>query len=116
MHMFAKREARDWLNDLLDERDVYFVHNTLEIVIDHPNNEKPDSWDCCCALAAAEIVAAARGKPPDDFPAEAQEWMDAYGFEADKDVIELARKAVERVQASSCLRDEADGNGQTAVW
>lgn len=116
MDTFGKREARDWLNDLLDERDVYFVHNTLEIIVDYPSDEKPDSWDCCCALAAAEIVAAARGKPPSQFPDEAREWMDAYGFEADGDVVDLARKAVARIQTNSCLKDECEGDGEATGW
>jgi Domain of unknown function (DUF4259) len=116
MQTFAKREARDWLNDLLDERDIYFVHNTLEIIVDYPADEKPDAWDCCCALAAAEIVAAACGHPPADLPEEAREWMDAYGFEADGDVVDLAKKALERVGSSSALRDEVDSSGQVAAW
>ncbi len=116
MQTFAKPEARDWLNDLLDERDIYFVHNTLEIIVDYPSDEKPDAWDCCCAMAAAEIVAAACGKPPADFPEEAREWMEAYGFEADSDVIELARKALERLGHSCASPDWVDSGHQAADW
>jgi hypothetical protein len=113
---FENEEARDWLNDLIDERDVYFVHNTLEIIVDYPPGEKPECWDCCCALAAAEMVAAALGKPPADFPEEAQGWLDAYGLDVDNEVISLTIKAIERIGTNSCLKDELTADGDTASW
>lgn len=114
--IFANEEARDWLFDLFDERDIYFIHNTLEIIVDYPSSEKPESWDSLCALAAAELVAAARGNPSADFPPEARDWLDAYGMEVDNEVTTLARKAIDRVQSDSVLKDELEADGKSAEW
>ena len=114
--VFNNEEARDWLDDLVDERDIYFIHNTLEIIADYPPEEKPESWDCCCALAAAEMVAAAKGNPPGDFPSEAREWLDAYGLDVDNEVMSLTRKAIDRIQKSSLLKDELEAGGGLGQW
>lgn len=115
-HSFGNDEALDWLNDLIDEHDIYFIHNTLEIIADFPTDDKPESWDCCCALAAAEMVAAAHGKPGSDMPEEAREWLEAYDFEADDEAMTLARKAVERVERDSWLREAWEESGESAKW
>lgn len=113
---FGNDEALDWLNDLFDERDIYFIHNTLEIIVDSAPGDKPDSWDCCCALAAAEMVAAACGKPASTLPEEAKDWLEAYEFEADDEALELARKAVDRIEKDSWLREAWERSGLSAQW
>jgi hypothetical protein len=113
---FGNDEALDWLRDLIDEHDIYFIHNTLEIIVEFPPSEQPDSWDCCCALAAAEMVAAAHGKPGDSLPSEAKEWLDAYDFEADEEAVVLAQKAVDRIERDSELRELWDDSAEKAGW
>jgi Domain of unknown function (DUF4259) len=114
--VFGNPEALDWLDDLVEERDVYFIHNTLEIISDYPSGEKPESWDCRCALAAAEMLAAARGNPPEQFPEEAREWLDAYGLDVDEEVMSLVEKALDRIQLASLLKDELDAAGNSLDW
>ncbi len=116
VHGFGNDEALDWLTDLFDERDVYFIHNTLEIVVDFPLQEKVESWDCCCALAAAEIVAAACGQPSPDLPISVKVWLEAYQFKADEEAVTLARKAVERIQSDSGLKDEWLESSSSQDW
>jgi hypothetical protein len=115
-HSFGNNEALDWLNDLIDEHDIYFIHNTLEIIAEFPCGDKPEAWDCCCALAAAEMVAAAKGRPGASTPQEALEWIDAYAFQADEEALELARKAVARIEKDSWLRDEWEESGDSSGW
>jgi hypothetical protein len=115
-HSFGNEEALDWLNDLFDERDIYFIHNTLEIIAEFPPEDKPEAWDCCCAIAASEMVAAASGKPSSEFPQAAKEWLDAYGFQADDEALELARKAVDRVQTNSRLKEHWEKSSRSAEW
>ncbi len=115
-HSFGNDGALDWLNDLFDEQDPYFIRNTLEIIVDFPPHEKPESWDCCCALAAAEIVAAASGQPSCDLPPQVKEWLDAYDFKADEEALTLARKAVQRIQSDSELKDEWLESSSSQGW
>lgn len=115
-HGFGNDEALDWLNDLIDEHDIYFIHNTLQIIAEFPAGDKPEPWDCECALAAAEMVAAAKGKPSEDLPEEARQWIDAYGFQADEEAIELAQKAIQRIERDSFLRDAWEDSGNGNQW
>jgi hypothetical protein len=109
---FGNEQALDWLSDLLDEQDVYFIHNTLEIIADYPGDEGPNIWDCHCALAAAEMVAAARGKPPADFPEAARRWLQSYPLELDEELMGLVQKALDRIELHSELKDSfAEGPG-----
>jgi hypothetical protein len=114
--IFSNEHALDWLTDLLDEQDVYFIHNTLEIIADYPGEERPDTWDCHCALAAAEMVAAARGNPPADLPLVARKWLEKYQLEADEELMTLAQKAVERIESNSELKLLWDESPQGADW
>jgi hypothetical protein len=109
---FANSEAREWLSDLLEESDVYFIHNTVEIVVDYPAEDTLESWDCCCALAAAEMVAAARGNPPPQFPMEASAWLKTCGFDVDEEVMGLALKAIERIESEATLKAELEDGDQ----
>lgn len=115
-HSFGNDEALDWLNDLFDERDIYFIHNTLEIIVDFPANDKPEAWDCCCALAAAEMVAAATGHPAADLPAEAKDWLEAYEFPTDDEAMTLARKAIQRIEENSWLREHWQESNDAENW
>lgn len=115
-HSFGNDEALDWLNDLFDEQDSYFIHNTLEIIVDFPLQEKVESWDCCCALAAAEIVAAACGQPSPDLPSSVKEWLEVHQFKADEEAVTLARKSVVRIQSDSWLKDEWLESSSSQDW
>lgn len=115
LQSFGNEQSLDWLSDLLDEDDIYFVHNTLEIIADYPPDESPDVWDCNCAVAAAEIVAAIKGNPCDDLPPPAVRWLQKHPMEADEELMDLVTKAIGRIEARSELKlfwDEAELGGE----
>ena len=63
------------------------------------------------AVAAAEIIAALKGAPPQPLPCEVAEWV-SKAPAISPDVSDLARRAVNRVRLNSELKDlwlEADG-------
>lgn len=76
--------------------------------------EAPDG---CVAIAAAEIVAAAHGLPSPELPESATAWVAAHGGQLGKGDVQLALKAVERVQGEESelaeLWDDADDPGWT---
>jgi len=113
---FANDEALDWLCDLIDEDDPFFVHNTLDIIVDYPGDEPPEAWDCSCALAAAEMVAAAKGKPPPEFPKAANVWLERHNIEIDPQLLTSALKAVERVRTNSELQQVWDDSPEKDSW
>ena len=63
-------------------------------------------------IAAAEVVASARGNPPENVPRQIAEFVEKNSGEPSGDMNELARKAVEKIRTNSELKDlwlEADG-------
>ncbi len=67
------------------------------------------------ALAAAEVVAAAVGRPAAQLPAEVTAWV-ASAAVPDPELIGKARRAVERVLGDSELADLWDGSPDSAQW
>lgn len=102
---FDNDDALDWLDDLCDSGDEYVVGAALAVVADWPDGEFLEAIDCCVAIAAAEMVAAAMGMPPADFPQEAEEWLERTAPEYGKQEAVLARRAIARIKANSELKD-----------
>src|SRR5690606_12275219 len=108
---FDNDDALDWLDDLCESNEQGAIRAALQVVVDWPENENLEAIDCCCALAAAAMIAAAPGQPADDIPEEAEEWIDRNGPEVRPDEITLAKNAIRRIRTNSELRqlwEEAD--------
>jgi hypothetical protein len=64
-------------------------------------------------IAAAEAVAASRGQPAEEVPADLLEWLRTSGARADSAAAELALRVVDAIEDDSELQllwDEADGS------
>jgi hypothetical protein len=70
-------------------------------------------------IAAAEVVATAKGSPPQGVPRQITEWIGRIEGAPSSEMNDLARRAVEKVRTNSELKDlwlEADGlNDWTAA-
>jgi hypothetical protein len=102
---FDNDDALDWLDDLCESDDDSAIKAALVTVAQWPENEFLESIDCCIALVAAEIVAAALGHPAPDVPEEAEEWLDRNSPDVGTEEVNLARAAVQRILANSELKD-----------
>jgi hypothetical protein len=63
-------------------------------------------------VVAAEIVATAKGAPPQPVPGQITEWVSKIEGAPSAEMNELARRAVDRVRTNSELKDlwlEAEG-------
>lgn len=74
--------------------------------------EAPES---SMALAAAEVVAALRGRPAADLPEHVAAWVAAHPDDPGDDLVRLAREAVDAVAAGSELA-ELWGEVDDAEW
>lgn len=93
------------------------VRAALERIANAPTDEDLDSDDCCEALAAAELVAAALGRATDRLPAdEGPDWVAAHGDTIRPSDRDLARVAVERIGARSELQELWDEGGRNEEW
>jgi hypothetical protein len=102
---FENDDALDWVDDLEECDDTATVRNALTTVTEWPQADTLEAIDCCVALAAAEMVAAALGHPSTDFPEEAEDWLDRKGPDLGNQELQLARVAVERIRKNSELRE-----------
>ena len=113
---FGNDEATDWLYDLEETYGAELLAEAFDTII---KGEFHEQADCCIALAAAEMVAAAKGKPAPDLPDEARKWL---GNQETGDVNKIkglnkkAIAAVKKVQAHSELRDQWEDSEGWHSW
>ena len=107
---FENDDAADWMADLAEMGEDALIDEALDRVLEAKDDfiEAPDA---SCALAAAEVVAALKGRPAQDLPDDLRSWIE--GKSAPKDgIVSKAREAVAAVLKGSELRDlweESDG-------
>ena len=99
--VFANDDAADWAGDLVDDGSVQHVQDALSVAAECPGDDYLEAPEGSEALAAAEVVAAAGGRPlPDDACSEAVlQWAAEHPEIATADWLALALRAVNRVMA-----------------
>ena len=113
---FDNDAALDWVNELERASDTAFLSATLRKV--HMNAKFIDDDTCSSALAAAEVVAAARGRPVKSLPAEVRVWLKRVNPKISAELLASARSAVEtcRDGKASDLRHLWQDSGFTKQW
>lgn len=105
---FDNDTAADWAGDLVEEGDVETVREALVAAAEVPADEYLDSDEGTEAIAAAEVVAAAAGRPGerDAYSEGVLDWAAEHQEAGSPELLELARRAVDRVAGpESELRD-----------
>ena len=114
---FDNDDALDWLSDLAGSPDFAVGRAAL----DETGDGYLEAPEASAALAAAEIVAAALGRPAASLPDEATAWLAAHRDQLAPRDAALALAAVDRVLGEDCeLRElweegEEDDGWETAV-
>jgi hypothetical protein len=99
---FDNDDASDWIYELEESPDVAVVRRALDIR-SAPYLEAPEG---STAIAAAEVVAAARGRPAASLPDSVTAWVAEHGSTVEESDVILAVAALDRVLADdSELRD-----------
>lgn len=111
---FANDDATDWIYDLTESGGTDVLADAFSAI---DSSDYPDLTDACIALAAGEVVAAAKGKPSPDLPGEIARWVgDHYKPESIKKLDKRAAKAVKKVQMKSELRDQWEESDEWHNW
>jgi hypothetical protein len=113
---FSNDEATDWLYDLEETYGPELLSDAFNVITSGDFHEQAD---CCIALAAAEIVAAAKGKPAPDLPDDARKWLgnqDTGDVNKIKALNKKAIIAVKKIQAHSELRDQWEDSDEWHSW
>ena len=109
---FKNDDAADWVWELEDD-DGSFLIATLREVVDTDFDDYIERPEANNAIAAAEIVATARGRHGGELPSEAREWITRNAPLVDDALLALAAGAVERVFIASELKDLWDETDDT---
>ena len=108
---FENDGALDWLADL-QVQGVRLIRRTLAGVARAKAKGWIDVDDAQAAIAAAEVIAAARGRPARGCPAEVTEWIASRRGALGPSYSPLARRAVEQVRDRSELQELWEGSSR----
>jgi hypothetical protein len=90
---FGNDSALDWVFEFTDNPTAGFLNETIQSVF---TDEYLESDTIANALAAIEVIAAAKGKPSTDFPEEI-EAEDLQSLKIDQKLIDTCKKAIARI-------------------
>jgi hypothetical protein len=111
---FENDDASDWVYDLTESDGPELLTEAFATV---EKLDFADAPDCCIALAAAEVVAAAKGKPSSDLPDEIRTWLENQDhLDKFKKLDKRAAKVAKKVQAKSELRDQWEESDDWHNW
>jgi hypothetical protein len=115
---FENDTAADWVWELAESDDLSVVKAALDAPLADDADDVLDADVCCTALAAAEIVAALKGKGPRSMPDQARDWLakNKSKLKVDQELIDTAHDAVARVAADSELREQWEDAEEIDAW
>jgi hypothetical protein len=119
---FQNDPALDFVADLNESANGAPLRDELQRTIDHGGTKQPSRFGkligrrsdrltiggCQRAIAAAEIVAGLRGRPPTKLPQSATAWIAAHPDSFSEDLVAIAQAAIAIIKTDSELRDEYD--------
>ena len=110
---FENDDAADFLRDLRAQRvnDIKELFSSIESQIGYL--EAPES---SVAIAAAEVLAAAKGAPTPEVPSAITDWIEQNKPAVMPELVGSALRAVRRIKADSELQALWDEGSQGAEW
>ena len=100
---FANDDAMDWIGDLDSVTDLSVLYASFEPIL--TGDDFVEAPTGSVALAAAEVVAALRGRQHVDLPEEVVAWVTAFG-PFDDDALVAAARAAANIVADDSRRSE----------
>jgi hypothetical protein len=97
---FDNDDASDWVSELEETEDDALLRAALDRA-----GANAASEDASAALAAAEVIAASKGRPSASLPDEVVAWVRDHGPSVDPGLAQTAIAALDRVAARSELRE-----------
>ena len=113
---FQNADAQAWVAELVESDGADLVEAALDDVTEGDPDALIGATEAAIAIAAAEVVAAARGKPRKDIPEPVRSWTKAKHLAHHYDLGRRARLAVERVLTDSELAEAWDETEDAEAW
>ena len=112
--VFKNDDALDWLHELEETESLEAIQQAVDAV--NATAGYLEAFKCCAALAAAEIVAALKGRPGKVYPDNAQQWISRHAPSPGEGLVESCAKATERIQSDSELKTLWEETDEYASW
>jgi hypothetical protein len=113
---FENDDALDWLAEFCESPDEKRIMDALSLVANVDAAGYLEAPECSTGLAAAELVAALKGKPASNLPEEAKECLSTLKFSPKADLAPLALKTVDRIITNSELKELWEESGDPGEW
>jgi|GEM_PF-5284348 len=113
---FQNADAQAWIAELVESDGADLVEAAIDDVNEGDPGGPVGAAEAAIAIAAAEVVAAARGKPRKDIPEAVRSWTKAKHLAHHYDLGRRARLAVERVLEDSELADAWTETEDADAW
>ena len=111
---FENDDAMDWVGSLAEgSGDTVLREAFASVAV--TDDRYLQAGDCAIAIAAAEAVAAARGRPTGSLPEEVTAWVQKKPA-VSADLLGLAKAAVDRVVRKSELQELWDESDSADDW
>jgi hypothetical protein len=111
---FENDDARDFIAELQAD-GVWVLRSALEEVALLESDAYVAAPSSSRAIAAAEVLAAARGRPARDLPPEVADWM-SRAPRIDDRLVVLASKAIARILDGSELKELWHASDEGPPW
>lgn len=114
---FENDDALDWVSNFFEgSTDYSAVVEALQHVAELDEEDYLEMPEAGAALAAAEVLAAAMGRPSPDLPPQIAEWVEEHPLEDRDGLVPTALKAVERVGRNSEFQGNWTAPDGEAQW
>jgi hypothetical protein len=110
---FENDDASDWVWELEQASGTEILQSVFDQINTTQYREAPD---CSMALAAAEVVAALKGRPSAELPEEAKSWIERIKGAPEPGLVKSAREAVDHVLVDSELQELWEEVEQYGEW
>jgi hypothetical protein len=112
--VFDNDDARDWVWTLERAENISILEKAFSVVTDE--KEYLEAPDCSVALAAAETIAAMRGKPANNLPPDVLKFAEHFHAELTDDLVKIAQNAVRKISVRSELQELWDESENREEW
>lgn len=113
---FDNDTAMNWIQAFSEKPKPFALDEALKKVEEAKRMHQVNIAQCETALAAAELVALLAGNPSEDFPDEVGTFLKGLPIKPPKEMLDRARRTVERIAQDSELKELWEESGDVATW
>ena len=114
---FDNDTAQDFVGEV-EEEGIDRIISAIDVIKTIAEDAYVDTDLCTKALAAIEYIATAKGRMAEDFPEDAEDWVNAHKNEllAIRSIVVKSQEAIDRIKNNSELKELWEETEDFANW